>query len=75
MSLRKELEQRLSKAIEPWGDRLLDDDAWMGALAEECIRQMEWAYRRGSEPGVLAASFDEYDWDTLPTIAPPEWKP
>jgi hypothetical protein len=43
--------------------------------ARECLRQMQWAYLRGSEPGVLAAGFDDYDFDSLPVVAPPEWTP
>ncbi|HLE28139.1 MAG TPA: hypothetical protein VI793_08485 [Anaerolineales bacterium] len=43
--LRQQVTARFDEILKPYGDRLLDDDGWLIALADECIRQMEWARR------------------------------
>lgn len=76
-SLREQLARRLAKISEdqPYLDDFDADEnpAW-GALADEVIRQMEWARINCAD---LIAPEGTMDVDTMVplTLAPPEWKP
>ena len=46
----------------------------MGPVADECIRQMEWARQKTTYVTSIDYDEDEVAWGDL-TLAPPDWKP
>ena len=76
--LREKLTDRLSELLHPY---LGYEGVWPGgveALADECIRQMEWAFQRGQARGIQ----DERGTvahgsmrKTALTAAPDDWRP
>lgn len=71
MSLREELARRLYKATYPELEPHNASDLWL-LIADECIRQMEWARETVPMTKTLAATFR----DLVPlTLAPEDWKP
>jgi hypothetical protein len=85
MTLREELARRVwdvAEAADPhpnagcleWSDEVGN------ALADEVIRQMEWARRgrfrtAGSCDGGTVCRGSEMDWIDPVNLAPPDWKP
>ncbi len=61
MTLRDELEKKLR------GIYVNADSDVFGLIADECIRQMEWARREGMD--------GDRDKPYEVSLAPPEWKP
>jgi hypothetical protein len=46
----------------------------MGPVADECLRQMEWAFSEGAALSCYAHTEDDEKMETH-GLAPPDWKP
>ena len=68
MSLREDLANRLSSIYNQ------SDDADFWTVADECIRQMEWAWANGFDSCCNRGQLKRLEKETM-TIAPPDWKP
>jgi len=74
-NLREELARRLSTI---WQKEMQDEpdaDVHWNAIADECIRQMEWARRECVIPFQPDYDECEIDYSAPLTFAPADWKP
>lgn len=77
--LREQLAQRLAAVVPTsnYGAELdlrKVQEKFYGALADECLRQMEWA-RHECSTGPGDSEGVELDFDQPLTLAPEDWKP
>jgi len=76
MSLRSELADHLLKSFgEALARHKPDVDAVWGFMADECIRQMEWARRLSNCDQVERYEIGVRDLEPPLSLAPESWKP